>query len=175
MIFMIYRLFLSFVIVALCYVCGRNYSMKYIVREKNIGIMCNCLRQLLFNIQFLNMPLSQSFLNISKNEKNVVGEMFEYIGKGMCESKSDMCNLWKDALDLYKDELLLREEEIQILIDFAKRLGTGDRNNETSNIECTVLRLKSMEEEALNEKMGNVKMFRGMGLLTGIFIVIMLL
>lgn len=172
---MIYRLFLSFVIVALCYVCGRNYSMKFIVREKNIGIMCNCLRQLLFNIQFLNMPLSQSFFNISKNEKNAVGEMFEYIGKGMCESKSDICNLWKNALDFYKDELMFREEEIQILIDFVKRLGTGDRNNEISNIECTVLRLKSMEEEALNEKVGNVKMFRGMGLLAGIFIVIMLL
>ncbi len=149
--------------------------MKYIIREKNIGIMCNCLRQLLFNIQFLNMPLSQSFFNISKNEQNAVGEIFEYIGKRLCESKSDMCNLWKDALDFYKDELMLKDDEIQILIDFAKRLGTGDRNNETSNIECTVLRLKSMEEEALNEKVGNVKMFRGMGLLTGIFIVIMLL
>ena len=149
--------------------------MKYIIREKNIGIICNALRQLSFNIQFLNMPLSQAFLNISKTEKNTVGEMFFHISQEINEGKSELYTLWNDALDFYSEELLLKNDEKQIISDFSKRLGTGDKNNEINNIECTVLRLKSVEEEAVNERRSNVKVFRGLGALTGIFIVILLL
>ena len=171
---MIYRLFLSCIIIVLCYICGRNYSLRYIVRERNIKIFCDSLRQLIFNIRFLNMPLWESFLNISRNEKNVVGDFFAYVSNGM-KCKNESYSLWKDALEFYKDELMFQDKEIEILRDLSKRLGTGEKNNEINNIECTVLRLENVGEEAFDERRSNVKVFRGLGALAGIFIVVLLI
>ena len=149
--------------------------MKFIIREKNLGILCNALRQLLFNIQFLNLPLAESFKNISKNENNTVGRFFYHISNEMAENKRDTYSLWRESIEFFKEELMFKMTETEILLDFSKRLGTGDKNNEISNIECTIMRLKSIEEEATTECKGNVKVFRGLGTLTGVFIVILLL
>ena len=75
----------------------------------------------------------------------------------------------------YNESLNLTDGDIQIITDFFKTLGSGDREKEKNNIRITALRLKMAVEEAKIEAEKNSKMYRGLGFLSGIFLVIVLL
>ena len=73
-----------------------------------------------------------------------------------------------------RDDLCMADEDIEILGDFATELGRGDAEGELSNISAACARLKIAQDlaEAISERQG--KMWRGLGFLFGIFLVVIL-
>ena len=86
-----------------------------------------------------------------------------------------MKKLWERALHRFSDELFLTCDDIGVLLDFSKNLGSGDRSCEKNNIRHALSRLKIAEDEAREVAVRNEKMCRGLGLLAGVFVVIVLI
>lgn len=170
------RLIACAVILAGCGYLGAVFAGAFKKRTESLMLMSDALRQLEFDIDFLGITLAESFERIAFNFDGAVGQVFEYTAARMKKKKcSDFLNIWNSAISAYGGELYLRESDRSILAEFARNLGAGDRESEKNNIRAALMRLKLAEDEARSEEKRNVKMYRGLGFLFGVFAVIVLI
>lgn len=170
------RIFAGIIIIIGCGTLGMFLSGKFKGRVRQLELLQNAMTQLEFDIDFLNVTLDESFARMAKNTEGPLKEVFLYVSERLKNSPgSDMQQLWKRAISKYRYDLALNNEDTQIVVDFAKSLGEGNREKEKNNIRLAEMRLKMALEEARFEAEKNIKMYRGLGFLAGVFIVIVLL
>ncbi len=158
-----------------CAYLGIFFAASFKKRVRQLAELRNVLAQLEFDIDFRCVPLCESLENMGKSCQGAVRDVLLYISGRLSEDRCvDMQKLWSRAVKRFEDELFLTDEDIEILLDFSKNLGSGDRSREKNNLKMASARLKMAEDEATEIAKKNVKMYRGLGLLAGIFIVIVL-
>jgi len=144
-------------------------------RTKQLREFRKALNLLEFDVDFLCMPLCESFDKIAKNCEGAVKSIFLNISENFKNSPcGDMRTCWRKAFELNRTKLYLNDEDKKIFMDFAKNLGTGNREKEMNNIRTADARLKVAEEEAYVQSKKDSKLYRGLGILSGIFFVIIL-
>ena len=173
---MFLRIIACALIVAGCTYIGIMFAARSKKRVVQLGEFKKALNQLEFDIDFLNITLAESFDKLANNSEGTFRRVFSQIAgsvrKNRCQS---MAMVWKYAIQKYRDEIFLSDDEINIIIDFSKNLGSGDREKEKNNIKLATMRLSVAESEAREETNKNAKMYRGLGVLSGLFIVILLI
>lgn len=170
------KLFATVFVLMGCGYLGILFALSYKKRVSQLVEFEQILKLLEFDIDFLTVPLAESFEKISKNCSGAVRDMVVYIKERLTADRCiDMQKLWERGFLRFADEIFLTEEDKKILLDFSKSLGCGDRECEKNNIKITLKRLKIAEEEAREIAKTNVKMYRGLGFLAGFFIVIILI
>ena len=159
-----------------CGMLGVVFSGKFKERVSQLSQLQNVMTQLEFDIDFLNITLDESFERISRNVESPLKSVLLYVSDRLKKNPvADMQRLWSRAITKYQYDLALSKEDIDILIDFSKTLGEGNREKEKNNIKLAERRLKMALDRARSEADKNVKMYRGLGFLAGVFIVIVLL
>ncbi len=170
------RVIICGIIIAGCGYVGLLLADVYKKRVAQLEDLQNVLSGLEFDIGFMNLPLCEALERCGETAKGGIRDVMMYVCDRLSENRaSDMQLLWKRAFDRFDQELCLTQEDKKILIDFSKALGSGDCANEINNIKMALARLKVAETEARELAKKNVKMYRGLGLLAGIFIVIVLI
>ena len=155
---------------------GMQYGIGFGRRVRQLQELQNSMMQFEFDIDYLGTPVEQTIEKLSKSTSCELREFFSYLADRLRGGPVfSMENLWMRALDRYSDELMLTEADIQILRDFARLLGTGNREKELNNIKVTSMRLKIAEDEARALAAKNSKMYRGLGILLGVFLVVILI
>ena len=159
-----------------CGYLGLLFSDSYKRRVAQLEDLQNVLSALEFNIGFMNLPLREALIRCGEGANGGIRDVMMYVCDRLSEDRcSDMQGLWKRAFDRFGQELCLTQEDKKILIDFARALGSGDCANEINNIKMALARLSVAENDAREIAKRNVKMYRGLGFLAGIFIVIVLI
>ncbi len=159
-----------------CAYLGILFASSYKRRVEQITEFENVLMQLEFDIDFMGITLDESFEKIVKNCDGGVKDVLQYVCERLRKDRfSDMPKLWERGFKRFKGDIFLTDDDIDILIEFSKTLGCGDKTREKNNIKMASMRLKLAEEEAREEAKRNMKMYRGLGLLTGVFLVIVLI
>ena len=172
---MIVRLAANAIILIGCAYVGIMFATSLKKRVSQLEELQHMIKQMEFDIDFLNTPLCESLRRISGMCRGGVKDVVEYVSFHLSENKCvDMHAIWKKALERFDSELALTDEDKKIILDFSKNLGCGDRIREKNNIEAAAMRLSVAETEARSNAAKNVKMYRGLGILTGILIVIIL-
>lgn len=82
--------------------------------------------------------------------------------------------LWKETLLRYKKETYFQEEELKILFAFGETLGYLDQAQQKKHIDLALLELESVEGRLRREYERMAKVYRSMGVLLGILIVVVL-
>ncbi len=145
-------------------------------RVRQLEELQNAMTQLEYSIDFSGITLSDAFERIAHNTETSLKPVFLYVSQRLKTNPgSDMKSVWKRAIDKWRDDLALTETDIEIIKDFSEVLGEGNREKEKNNIKITAMRLSMAVHEAISERDRNVKMYRGLGFLVGIFIVIVLI
>ena len=164
----------ALIIIASSYI-GIACASKYETGLKNISAFLSTLKMLEFDVSFLRLPLSESFERIAKGQKGSVKKFYNYLAEELKSAKGeDISYIYKKGLNRYRGELLFNENVENVLTDFSDNLGNMNVENEIANIKAAYTKLKYYEEEARGLAKKNVKMYRGLGLLGGIFIVLIL-
>lgn len=155
---------------------GNLIAMSCKRRHVQLQELGQVVSQLEFDIDFMGTPLGEALNRISARYTDGIGDVLKYVCCCMKDERCvDMSDIWKSAFDRFKNELSLKEEDISIILEFSKKLGCGNREYEKTNLKGTSVRLKVAEDEAAEISRTNVKMYRGLGILAGIFIVIVLI
>lgn len=164
------------VVVCGCAYLGVLFSDSFRKRVRQLEEFCLVVKQLEYDIDFLNTPLGESLIRLSGMCEGGVSDVLKYVGNNLSGAGCvEMLGLWKKAFDRFEKELALTEDDKRIIFDFTKNLGCGDRIREKNNIKAAEMRLNAAREDAAVFAATNVKMYRGLGILAGIFIVIVLL
>lgn len=150
---------------------GILISEKYKNRVKDLKEMKNALNMFETKIKFTYEPIPEIFGDISKKSSYNIGNVFDKASKEMKDKTAGQA--WELALDTVSTSL--NEEDIQILKGLNKLLGKTDIEGQVSEIELTSTFLNTQIERAEKEQEKNEKLYKNLGAITGIAMVILLI
>ena len=153
---------------------GFLISKKYVSRVNELKEFKNSLNQFKTKIKYTYEPIPDIFLEISNNLNNSninIANFFKIASNKMKLLPAG--DAWNIALEM--DDLSINDEDKNILKGFSKLLGKTDINGQISQIELTQNFLDTQILKAENEKEKCEKLYKTLGMIIGIAIVIVLL
>lgn len=167
----IIKSFFLFVIFGLTVYIGNSKANQYVNRLKELISIKSALNIFENKIKFTQSPLAEIFKNIAENcSEKSIQNIFQAL------ALDDITNIhkrWKNIINTVESDL--NSEDKKILIDMGKFLGTTDVDGQVSNIKITSSFIDRQIEKAEQEKEKNVKMFRTLGIISGLTMIIILI
>lgn len=154
-----------------CSTIGLLKSQKYIYRVNELREFKNALNMFKTKIKFTYEPLPEIFRQISGAIKPNIGSIFKIASYNMNFFSAG--DAWNKAIDT--DILNINLEDKNILKNLSKLLGATDLEGQLSQIEMTSNFLDEQIKKAEKEREKNESMYRKLGMIIGLGIVIILI
>jgi stage III sporulation protein AB len=146
-------------------------SNRYSQRANNLRQMKKALNILEAKIVYTYEPLPDIFLEISKKMNGDVGKLFFVARKYM---EIDFAgDAWEKSIN--DSNIILQEEDKEALKSLGKLLGNTDVDGQISQIRLVNNFLDIQIEEAIESKNKNEKLYKKLGVIVGIAVVIVLI
>lgn len=153
---------------------GILLSSAFSVRLRQLGQISDAIARIEFNIGFLHMNVSDSVKYAAELAKGTVNKIFMQTAEDIYNDGMKPSSAFERALRKYDDDLCLTANDKNIIREFAENFGAGDAESEINNIKATSAKLKLAVSEATEECERKGKLWRAVGILGGIFAVILL-
>lgn len=168
---MILKYIMIFLVFLISFFIGNLISRKYVLRVIELKDFKNALNIIETKIKFTYEPLSEVFIQTSKL-------LSENISKIFLKASNNMKNLnaeeaWYKSLEESTNNLY--NEDIENIKNFGKMLGRTDKEGQVSQIELTKTFIEMQIEKAKKEEEKNSKMYKTLGTLVGLALVILLI
>lgn len=164
------KVFVLFLIFLASLKAGKIIAKKYSNRVAELKEMKNALNMFLTKIKFTYESVPESFREISDNVSGGVSKIFKTAFENM-KSKS-AGEAWEDAVEM--EETNFTKEDKDILKGLGKMLGKTDLEGQVSEIKLVQSFLNTQLKEAEQEKQKNEKLFKTLGGVVGLAVVIIL-
>jgi len=171
LILLIIKLVLLILIIVASSMMGILFSQKYINRVKQLKNFKIALNILKTKMQYTYAPLPDIFLDISKSITGQVGVLFLEACKQM--KTKNATQSFNEAVDTTNMDVTKQDKEA--MKNLGKMLGATDIVGQINEIELTENFINKQIELAEEEKQKNAKLYKTLGVLGGIAIVIILL
>lgn len=165
---------LKFVNIICIFICttiiGMKYAKKYSKRLDNLLSIKNMLNIFKAKIKFTSKSIPDIFKEMSENIENETKEIF-------IKASEYMKNMIaKDAFNKAIDEsnVYLKKEDKDTIKELSKMLGDTDIEGQISQIELVEGFLENNIKQAEEEKEKNGKLYKRLGITTGLIIAIIL-
>lgn len=165
------KYFILFLILIASSMIGKFLSKKYVYRLEELEEMQNALNILKTKIKFTYEPIPEIFEEISKQINSNTGKIFKLASSNMEVLAAG--DAWNMAVDT--NILSINEEDRSILKNLSKLLGQTDIDGQINQIELTSKFLDEQIVKAEKEKSKSEKMYRTLGMVIGLAIVIILI
>lgn len=169
------RLIISVMIIISCTFVGFNLANRYNKRFINIIKLQNCIQLLETEIVYSSTPLPEALENVYKKCDKSVSFIFKELkdllitNKQLNVSEAFICQVENLSKKLYLDF-----QDIEVLMTLGRVLGTSDREDQQKHFRLVLSQLKNRQRDAEEKKQINEKLFKNLGVLTGLAIVILL-
>lgn len=140
------------------------------------------LRALLVGLQMLETeivygltPLHRAFVKIGHRISKEVGQLFVTTAeKLLTEESYSTEECIQAAIRKHWSSTALRKEEKEVLISLGHVLGNSDREDQQKHLRLAITHLRGLEEEARVEQGKYEKMYKSLGFLSGLLVVILM-
>ncbi len=121
-------------------------------------------------------PLPEAFKKISERIPKPIGTFFEFMSEQLLKDMGKpIYETWQLALQKLNDEASLKAEDMDILHDFGQGLGLSDRDEQLKNLQLAQEQLKLSEANADTLRQKNEKMYKTLGVLVGMALVLIII
>ena len=152
---------------------GFLLSRGYSDRLKELNDLSNLINILKNKIKFTHKPLGEILEEISSIRKDTkISQKFSKTGQKLENKKVE--EAWNEAISEEKFYLNLRSDDIELMRTLGNVLGKTDIEGQMSEISQFSNLLKTQIKNAENEKNKNSKMYKSLGTIIGLAIVIIL-
>lgn len=145
-------------------------------RAKHIRQILSCIVSLKGYMTYGAVPLAEGLANCSKGVEGITADFFTDFSRRLQE---DYTLTPKGAiirtLSVYEKKLALNQEDKEVLILFASQLGIMDRIEQEKYLTMIEKRLDFLAGEAARNCDANCKMYRYLGLCSGLLIILILI
>ena len=154
-----------------CSLIGILISKKYTNRVNELKEFKNALNIFKTKIRYTYEPIPDIFMQISENINSNIGNVFSQAANKM--NVLAVGEAWNIALKM--EELSINQEDRNALENLSKLLGKTDLQGQLNQIEMTEDFLNEQIRKAEQEKNKNEKMYRTLGAIIGMVIVIIVM
>ena len=152
---------------------GFLLSKGFSDRVKELRELANLINILQNKIKFTQVPLKEALTEISNIETNSqISKVFLKAGEKIKDEKSEVA--WQEALNEERIFLNLKNEDIELIKSLGNTLGKTDIEGQMSGINQFENILNMQIKKAEEECSKNSKMYKSLGTIIGLTIVIIL-
>lgn len=150
---------------------GIKLAGRYRNRTKELKEIKNAIHLLEIKIRYTQESLPEIFNQIEEKIEDPIASIFRNAKKEMKNETAEKS--WNMALQ--KSTTNLKQEDIKVLQGLGRLLGQTDLEGQISQIEVTLNFLEEQIQEATKEQQKNEKMYKSLGIITGLALVILLI
>lgn len=150
---------------------GVKISNRYTERANNLKQIKKALNIFETKIMYTYEPIPDVFLEISKKIKGDVGKLFLDASRNM--SLDFAGDAWEKSLN--NSNIMLLEDDKEALRSLGKLLGSTDIDGQLSQIRLVNGFLNEQIKEAIEQKNKNETMYKKLGIIVGLAVVIVLI
>ena len=170
------RLILYIVIISGCGYIGMAIAGRIDKRISQIKALEAILTQLGFQLGFLAVPFKEALSKAAVCQRGAVRELMEKTVEILSNNPEYSAGeAFEGALRECEEFLYISQAEKEIMREFMVQTGRVDIQRTMDGIKVTSAKLKLAREENEARKNHDGKMYKGLGNLAGIFIVVLLL
>ncbi len=173
---MLFKLTGSIIVIVSCSFLGLILSRDCKRRPAQLRELQSILQMFENQISYLSDVIMEAFERISRIGGSDTCAFFtrtiEILKKNKTISASEA---WERAVKQCICRTALNKEDEEILLAFGKMLGNTDLDGQIKNIRLTLGQLKLQEDKAEESRRKNENMYKSLGVLGGIAVVIVLL
>lgn len=173
---MLFKIVGSIMVIAASSFLGYYFSRDSSMRPQQLRVLQNMLQMFENEISFLSNLLIDAFNRVSQSTNSEVSVFFRETVEGLKGGKSlNAAEAWEEAVRDNLTRTALIKEDADVLVSFGKMLGNSDLEGQIKNIRLTITQLKLQEQKAEDSRKKNEAMFKSLGVLGGIALVIILI
>ncbi len=165
----------NIVVVLGCGYIGVVLASRIDTRIRQLKALESVFGQLAFNIGFLALPFPEALHRAAQSQRGVIRELIAEIANVMRE-KPELSpdKVFEFIIPHIGGRLCIGEEEIELIREFLAYAGRGDSQNTMDGIRLTLAKLRISVDEAENQRQRDGKLYRGLGFMAGLLIVVIL-
>ena len=150
---------------------GILISKKYVYRLEELDEIKNDLKIIENKIKYTYQPLEEIFTEVAEISSFGIANLFKNIAENIKEKGAE--NAWKD--EIKKSDLSLKKEDKEALKEFGVLLGKTNKEGQINQIKFASELLERQIEKAEIERAKNETMYKKLGMIFGIGLVIVLI
>jgi len=160
-------------VIAASFIWGEYKARSLSLRAQQLQKFQQALQLLAAEISYTVTPLPHAFANVGQRMDGLVGEIFDRAGFLM-QSRGDVNarEAWLGAIEEFLPQIFITNEDRQILEQLGNSLGVSDGDNQLKQIKLVDKLLEGALREALDERNRSERMWRYLGVLGGLMLVI---
>lgn len=173
---MLFKIAGSMIVILSCTFLGFVLSTDCRRRPQQLRELQSLLQMFENQISYLSDVIAEAFERISKVGSSETCIFFSSTVEILREERSvSASQAWEQAVRQNIRKTSLNREDEELLVNFGKILGSSDLEGQVKNIKLTLEQLKLQEGKAEDSRKRNENMYRSLGILGGIAVVIVLL
>lgn len=170
------KVIINSLILILSSVIGFAFGNIYGKRAKNLLDLQYCIRVLQSEIINGNIPLPEALENVSIKGRGGMSKLFKEIKDDLVnEKREDIYYSFFLQKELLKTKYAFNSEDIEIFLYLGKILGKTNSKDQDKNMTFIINQFEHHYNEADEEKSKNTKLYRTLGFLIGLGVVIILI
>ncbi|HLR20446.1 MAG TPA: stage III sporulation protein AB [Tissierellaceae bacterium] len=156
-------------------VIGFLYANTFSKRAKNIMDLEYCIRILETEILAGNTPLPEALNNVYSKGKGDIAQIFYDINQDLLnEKRGDIYDSFLSLEIQLKNNYSFEQEDIETILFLGKILGKTNRLDQEKNFNFIKEQINELAVQANLEKEKNEKLYRSLGVVMGVGIIIIL-
>lgn len=168
---MILKYIIIFLVFLIAFLLGNIISKRYSLRLNELKDFKNALNIIESKIKFTYEPLPDIFLQTSRFLSENIAKIFINASKNMKDFTAE--EAWNKSLE--KSNTYLSKEDIENIKSFGKMIGKTDKEGQVNHLELTKTFIEIQIEKARKEEEKNSKLYKTLGLVSGLTLVIILI
>jgi len=157
-----------------CSGLGFQFAGGYEKRTREIQSLMQSVRLLRTEIEFKHNPLPQALEHVAMRSDNGIANVFQEAARELQRGTVSVAEAFQFATQKYAGKLALQAGELNLLGEFGKTLGTSDMMSQVRQVDVILAGLDSCHQDALTAAGKNVRMWRYMGVLVGLTVVVLM-
>jgi stage III sporulation protein AB len=162
------------IVISVCGLTGFYISDYYVKRPQHLRSLQSALIFLETEIAYTATPLPVAMENVSKCVNEPTRCLFVAAKEGIKNLNYTAEESWSYGLAKYRENSALTTSDLEIVKTLGSRLGKSGVNEQIKEIRLIREQLKQAEAVAEADKTTNERLWRTMGFLIGIFLVVLL-
>ncbi|MGG1660146.1 stage III sporulation protein SpoIIIAB [Brevibacillus sp. NRS-1366] len=154
---------------------GWQIGRYYAYRPVQLRALLVALQMLETEIVYGLTPLHRAFVKVGHRVSEDVGKMFLLAAELLITEKAQSAeDALRQAMGKLWTNTALRKQERDVLASLGQVLGSSDREDQEKHLRLAVTHLRGLEEEARAEQEKYEKMYKSLGFLGGLLVVILM-
>lgn len=154
---------------------GWQIGRYYAYRPVQLRSLLVALQMLETEIVYGLTPLHRAFVKVGHRVSQDVGKMFILAAELLITERAQSAeDSLRQSMSRLWTQTSLRKQERDVLTSLGQVLGSSDREDQQKHLRLAVTHLRGLEEEARADQEKYEKMYKSLGFLGGLLVVILM-